>query len=301
VILDTIVAHKRQELQLRQASHPLAAVRSQAEKAPPARNFARAIRRHAVEEPVRLIAEVKRASPSRGVFRPNLDPIALADTYVANGASAISVLTDERFFQGSLEDLKAIRGWMAGRPLTADRRPPTSQMTAVRRRPRRPELVEGSAVASEASSAVPLLRKDFLFDPYQVYEARAAGADAVLLIVAILEDDQLADLLALTRELGMTALVEVHDREELDRALAFEPEVIGVNNRDLRDFSVDLATTEHLRPHIPDATILVAESGIHTAADVQRLACIGVDAVLVGEALVTAADTAAKVRELSGR
>ena len=266
MILEAIVAYKREELQRRKAQHPLAEVRRRAEEAPPPRDFAAAIRRPSARDAVRLIAEVKRASPSRGTFRADLDPVALAETYVANGARALSVLTDERFFQGRLEELTAVRQHL-----------------------------------ETLGRAAPILRKDFLFDPYQVYEARAAGADAVLLIVAILEDTQLADLLALARELGMAALVEVHDREELERALAVGPRVIGVNNRDLRDFHVDLGTTERLRPFVPGATILVAESGIHTAADVQRLARVGVDAVLVGEALVTAEDTAARVRELSGQ
>ncbi|MFQ5854572.1 MAG: indole-3-glycerol phosphate synthase TrpC [Anaerolineae bacterium] len=255
MILDTIVAHKREELETLKVRRPLAELRAVAESMPPASGFAVAL----ATPGVRLIAEIKRASPSRGVFRADLEPVALAKTYAENGATAISVLTDEHFFQGHLDDLRKIK---------------------------------------RAYPAVPVLRKDFLVDPYQVYEARAAGADAILLIVAALDDDLLADLLALTHDLGMHALVEVHDEAELNRALTLEPQVIGINNRDLWDFTVDLGTTERLHRLIPDGTIVVAESGIRTAADVQRLARAGVDAILVGEALVTAQDTAAKVREL---
>lgn len=256
MILDAIVAYKREELEEIKARRPLSELRADAGSTPPAGDFAAAL----AAPGVRLIAEIKRASPSKGVFRAELDPVAQARTYVENGACAISVLTDERFFQGHLDDLRQVK---------------------------------------RTYPAVPVLRKDFLIDPYQVYEARAAGADAVLLIVAVLADDLLADLLSLTHELGMDALAEIHNEDELNQALRTEPRVIGINNRDLRDFTVDLRTTERLRQLIPDGTIVVAESGIHSAADVQRLARAGVDAILVGEALVTAEDTAAKVRELS--
>jgi len=256
MILDTIVAHKREELKALKARRPLNELRADAGITPPARDFAAALAAPGVQ----LIAEIKRASPSKGVFQTDLDPAAQARTYVENGVGAISVLTDEHFFQGHLDDLRRVK---------------------------------------RAYPAVPVLRKDFVIDPHQVYQARAAGADAVLLIVAVLADDSLADLLGLTHEIGMDALVEVHNEDELNRALKTEPRVIGINNRDLRDFTVDLRTTERLRQLIPDGTIVVAESGIHTAADVQRLARAGVDAILVGEALVTAEDTAAKVRELA--
>ncbi|MFQ5343084.1 MAG: indole-3-glycerol phosphate synthase TrpC [Anaerolineae bacterium] len=256
MILDTIVAHKREELKALKARRPLSELRADAGSTPPARDLAAAL----AAPGVRLIAEIKRASPSKGVFRADLDPVALAETYVNNGAGAISVLTDEHFFQGHLDDLRRVK---------------------------------------RAYPAVPVLRKDFVIDPHQVYEARAAGADAVLLIVAVLADDLLADLLSLTHKLGMEALVEVHNEGELNRALKTEPRVIGINNRDLRDFTVDLRTTERLRQLIPGGTIVVAESGIHTAADVQRLARAGVDAILVGEALVTAEDAAAKAQELA--
>lgn len=206
-----------------------------------------------------LIAEVKRASPSRGLLAPEFDPVSLARTYEEHGAAAVSVLTDRRFFRGHLDHLRAVR----------------------------------------REINLPILRKDFLFDPYQVYEARAAGADAVLLIAAVLSDDDLRALHHLARELGMAALVEVHDGPELERALRIEPHLVGVNNRNLHTFEVSLETTARLRPLVPAHVALVAESGIHSAVDVARLARTGADAVLVGEALVAADDTAAKVRELT--
>jgi indole-3-glycerol phosphate synthase len=218
---------------------------------------------------VALIAEVKRASPSKGVLRPDLDPVELAVTYAAGGASAISVLTDERFFQGRLEHLTHIRAQVASHP--ADDHQP---------------------------QPLPLLRKDFIVHAYQVYEARAAGADALLLIAAVLSDAELEGLLSLTHALGMAALVEVHNEQELRRVLRLAPRLIGVNNRDLTDFSVDLNVCLRLRPLIPPGVCMVAESGIHTRADVARLAAAGVDAMLVGEALVTASDIGAKIREL---
>lgn len=256
MILDEIVSHKREELAARAAQTSLADVRAAAEAAPAPVDFAAAL----AVPGVRLIAEIKRASPSRGVFTEELDPVAQARVYIDNGASGVSVLTDEAFFRGHLDDLRQVK---------------------------------------MAHPDTPALRKDFLIDVHQIYAARAAGADAVLLIVAILDNSTLADLLTLTRNLGMHALVEVHDEAELDRALGVRAQVIGINNRDLRDFTVDLGTTERLRRLIPDDTIVVAESGISTAADVRRLADAGTDAVLVGEALVTAEDTAAKARELS--
>ena len=208
-----------------------------------------------------MIAECKKASPSKGLLRPEYDPAQLARTYAENGAAALSVLTDEKFFQGSLNDL---------------------------------------SVAREAAG-LPALRKDFIVDGYQVYEARAAGADAVLLIVAALRLEQLQELHQLINELGMTALVEVHDEAEVEIALKIAPKLIGVNNRNLHDFTVDLQTTARLRKCIPADIALVAESGIHTADDVSRVRDMGVDAILVGEALVTASDVGAKVRELDGQ
>jgi len=214
----------------------------------------------AIREPgVSLIAEIKRASPSAGELRHGLRPTALARTYVDSGAAACSILTDTPYFHGTLADLVEVR-----------------------------QMVDA-----------PLLRKDFTIAPYQVYEARAAGADAILLIAAILDDRELADLQALAHELGMAALVETHSREEIERALRVDPPILGINNRNLHTFEVDLGTTERLRSCVPVGTLLVAESGVHTPDDVARLREVGIDAMLVGTALVTARDTATAVRQLA--
>lgn len=259
--LDAILAHKRAELAALKESTSLAAMRAMAENAAPPLDFEAAIRRSPQGRP-RLIAEIKRASPSRGLLaRAEFDPLRLAEAYRDNGASAFSVLTDERFFGGSLENLR--------------------QVAALQPR-------------------LPVLRKDFILEEIQIYEARSAGASAVLLIVACLEHSQLRDFSALAKALGMTALVEVHSLPELEVALQAEAQVIGINNRDLRTFDVHLETTLRLCPHIPQGLAVVAESGIHTRADVDVLAEAGVDALLVGEALVVAQDTAAKVKELAG-
>ncbi|HQE91934.1 MAG TPA: indole-3-glycerol phosphate synthase TrpC [Anaerolineae bacterium] len=255
-ILDEIIAHKREEVARQKQARPPAAVIAEAASAPPPRDFLAALQTPGVS----LIAEVKKASPSKGLLCPDFDPLGLARAYAANGAAAISVLTDARFFQGSLDDLRAVR----------------------------------------QAVNVPVLRKDFIIDPTQVYEARAAGADAALLIVAALDDATLHDLYVLIRQLGMAALIEVHNAAELERALSLHPRLVGVNNRDLRTFHVTLDTTAALRPHIPAEVVVVAESGIHTPADVARLAASGVDAMLVGEALVTAEDVAEKVRQFAG-
>ena len=262
MILDEIVAHKRVEVADRQAHTPLATLRHEVVGVPPTRDFAAAL----AEPGVSLIAEIKKASPSKGVLRADFDPLALAEVYTANGARALSILTDERFFQGSLDTLRAVR----------------------------------LAQAEGRLREIPLLRKDFLIQPYQVWEARVYGADAVLLIVAILDQVELTDMLNLAGGLGMTALVEVHDAAEMERAVTAGAKVVGVNNRDLRTFTVDVDLSLRLRPLAPPGTIFVAESGIHTAADVAHLAAGGVDAVLVGEALVTATDIGARVRELAG-
>ena len=210
---------------------------------------------------VALIAEVKRKSPSAGWIRRDLNAAGLASAYAYGGASAISVLTDEANFGGTREDLEAVRG-----------------------------AVE-----------VPVLRKDFLVEPVQVYESRAMGADAVLLIVRILEDGRLRELLALARELGMAALVETHDEAELERALSVGADIVGINNRDLKRFETDLAVGERLAPGIPADVVVVGESGIESAADVDRMGAAGVDAVLVGESLVRADDPVAAVEALVGR
>ena len=255
-ILDRIVADKRRELVAARAALPLAELKERLAGAPSVRPFQEALR----GESIRLIAEVKKASPSRGLLRPDFDPVGLAKEYAAGGAAAISVLTDENHFGGSLEHLRAIREALPAGP--------------------------------------PLLRKDFLFDEYQLYEARCQGADAMLLITAILEPKLLAQLIALAQSLGMAALVEVHDEREVERALTAGAEVIGVNNRDLRTFEVDLATAERLRPLVPAEKTVVAESGILNREDVRQLEELGVHAVLIGEALVTTADPGAKIREL---
>ncbi len=258
MILERILAHKYLEVAQRRLTLPIEQLREQALAQTPARGFVGALKR--AERPA-LIAECKKASPSKGLLRAEYDPAQLACLYAENGAAALSVLTDEKFFQGALGDLTAAR-----------------------------EAV-----------GLPALRKDFIVDRYQVCEARAAGADAVLLIVAALRPDQLQHLHQQINELGMTALVEVHDEAEADVALTVEPELIGVNNRNLHDFTVDLQTTARLRKCIPPNVALVAESGIHTAEDVARVKDMGADAILVGEALVTASNVSAKVRELVTR
>jgi indole-3-glycerol phosphate synthase len=261
-ILDDIIKYKRiEELPKQMQAREAAIVQAEAALTLRPRDFVAALR---AAPGIALIAEVKKASPSKGLLRHNFDPLELAQTYAANGAAAISVLTDSRYFQGKLEYLTQIR-----------------------------QRLQSLKVSP------PLLRKDFIFHPYQVYEARAAGADALLLIAAVLKDKELADLLSLTHQLGLTALIEVHNQAELERVLPLRPRLIGVNNRDLRDFSVDLNTCIELRRHIPAEICFVAESGIHTAADVVRLAGEGIDAVLVGEALVKAKDVGAKVQELA--
>ncbi len=256
-VLDRILERKVDDLAAQEQQVSLAEMRVRAADALPPRDMFAALRR----ETVALIAEVKHASPSRGVLVDPFDPVALGTNYAENGAAAISVLTDAPFFQGALAHLTAV----------------------------------------SAAVAVPVLRKDFVIDPYQVYEGRAAGADAILLIVAALDDAQIADLHALINGLGMAALVEVHNAQELDRALALNPALLGINNRDLHTFNVSLDTTAQLAPSVPDGVTLVAESGIFTGADVRRMGQIGARAVLVGEALVTAPDTAARVRELSSQ
>jgi len=255
--LDKILAHKVDEVERARRQHPLAQVAQAANYQTDALPVIPALQR----ETVALIAEVKHASPSRGVLIDPFRPADLARTYADNGAAMLSVLTDEHFFKGSLDVLRQVR----------------------------------SAVD------LPLLRKDFVFDEYQIYEARAAGADAVLLIVAALTDEQLHDLYDLAEHLGMTALVEVHSADELDRALQAEASLIGINNRDLRTFEVDTETTAELVAHIPGDVVVVAESGLKTAKDVQRMGAHGAQAVLVGEGLVTAPDIAQAVRSFSSQ
>lgn len=254
MILDEILAHKRQEVAARQERIPLAALQEQAAKQDPPHSLIQALSGGSV----RVIAEVKRRSPSKGVLAAELDPVRTAATYASHGAAAISVLTDEKFFGGSLTDLADVR-----------------------------RVVD-----------LPVLRKDFILGGYQVVESRAYGADALLLIAGVLDSDDLSDLLEQTRLLGMDALVEVHTEEELDLALGCGAPLIGINNRDLSTFKTDIETTCRLAPLVPDGHTLVSESGIHSRGQLDMLAALGVHAVLVGEALVSASSAEEKLREL---
>lgn len=257
MILDKIVADNRIELERRQRRLPLAEVKILASEQPATVDFAAALR----GDRIRLIAEVKKASPSRGVIRSHFNPVEIAQIYAANGASVISVLTEPKYFQGNLTHLQGIRSGLG-------------------------------------DQKVPLLRKDFIYDPYQIYESRAYGADGLLLIVAILTPEKLTELLSLSHELDMRCLVEVHNEAELEIALRSGAGIIGVNNRDLKTFIVDLATTERLHPLIPPDRIVVSESGIRQRSDIEKLGRLGVDAVLIGESLMAANDIAARMKEL---
>ena len=259
-ILDKIVAEKRREVGSMKKRTAEAALRSKAAARTDFRDFKAALRNKAG---VSLIAEVKKASPSAGLISKDFDPVRVAIAYEQAGASACSVLTDEKFFQGHLDFLAKIR----------------------------------------RATRMPLLRKDFIIDEYQIYEASAAGADAILLIVAILDPEQLTRYHAISKENSLATLVEVHDEGETERALKAGAEIIGINNRNLKDFSVDLGTTERLAARIrqhESRIVLVAESGLHTRSDVERVRGAGVDAILVGESLMRSADIAAKVKELVG-
>jgi len=257
MILDQIVADNLQELEARKPGFPLEELQRVALKQPSPLDFAPALRGSRIQ----LIAEVKKASPSRGIIRPDFNPVEIARTYASNGASAISVLTEARYFQGSLNHLKDIRNALGNKGL-------------------------------------PLLRKDFIGDPYQVYESRAYGADSLLLMVAILTPEKLEELLGLSHELNMSCLVEVHNEAELEIALRSGARIIGINNRDLQTFTVDLTVTERLRPFIPPDRIVVSESGIKDGMDMENMRKWGVDAVLIGESLMAAPDIAAKMKEL---
>ena len=259
-ILEKIVRSTRRELDARMASRPEADLERAALGRRARGGFLRALRPAERGGDIRLIAEIKKASPSKGLIRPDFDPPSIARRYEAAGAAAISVLTDGPFFQGDLEHLR-------------------SAAAAVR---------------------LPLLRKDFILERYQLLEAREAGASAVLLIAAVLDDGRLGALLKDAEALGLDALTEVHDREELDRAVALGAPAVGINNRDLGTFEVDLETTLRLRPHIPEGCLAVSESGIFTREDVLRLQRAGVDAVLVGESLMRHPDPGAAVRALLG-
>lgn len=258
-ILKKIIEHKREEVAAARAAFSVSDLKGRiADLEDQPRGFERALCDCHASGWTAVIAEVKKGSPSKGVIRPDFDPLEIAETYEKNGAACLSVLTDERFFLGHLRYLALIR-----------------------------EQVR-----------LPLLRKDFLYDPYQVYEARAAGADAILLIAAMLELAQIEDLAGLARELSLDVLLEVHDEPELETALRSGCTLIGINNRNLRTFVTDLATTERLVPQIPAERFAVAESGINTRDDVLRLQAAGAKGFLIGESLMREEDIGAKLREL---
>jgi len=262
MILDKIAAHKREEVARAKSRRSLdSVIQGIAELEDNPRGFLRALRASSDSGWTAVITEVKKGSPSKGVIREDFDPVEIAEIYQENGASCLSVLTDEHFFMGHLSYLHKIR-----------------------------EVVN-----------LPLLRKDFICDPYQIYEARAAGADAILLIAAMLEAGQLAEYNALAKELHLDVLLEVHDEAELETALKIDCELIGINNRNLQTFVTDLATTERLLPLIPKSHFVVAESGISSRADVLRLQNAGAKGFLVGESLMREDDIGAKLRELQGK
>ena len=255
-ILDEIAEYKRTFVEECKRRVPLEEIRGRLRDRGPTRNFAGALRASEMS----LIAEIKRRSPSRGVIRADVDPVEVARIYETNGARAISVLTDVRYFGGRLEDLSAVR-----------------------------DAVE-----------VPLLRKEFVVDAYQIYEARAAGADAILLIVSLLTKEALIDYICLTEDMGLSALVEVHTREELEQALKADAKIIGINNRNLKTFKTDLKTTFDLVRALPKDRAVVSESGIRSREDIVRLQTAGVDAALVGEALMRKEDIGGALRGLIG-
>ncbi len=256
-ILRRIVEVKRREVERLKVERPVPALEKLIEAKPPPLNLAGAL----WGDSVRIIAEVKKASPAKGLLRPGLDVVELASSYVENGAAAISVLTNVDHFQGSIEDLERVHG-----------------------------------VA--APQSVPVLRKEFIFDPYQVFEARAHGADAILLIVAMLTRPLLRELMEVAKSLWLQCLVEVHDEGEIETALEEEAEILGINNRDLRTFETDLSVTERLAKLVPEGKIVVSESGIGSRSDIRRVLGAGAHAALIGEAFVIAPDPGAKLREL---
>ncbi|MFZ5781642.1 MAG: indole-3-glycerol phosphate synthase TrpC [Pseudomonadota bacterium] len=256
--LARITADTRRHVEACKARRPLAAVEAAARAADAPRGFARALRSAIAAGRYGLIAEIKKASPSKGLIRPDFDPPSLARAYERGGASCLSVLTDEPYFQGRDEYL----------------------------------------VQARAATVLPVLRKDFMIDPYQIVEARALGADCVLLIMACLDDALAAELAALAHRWGMDVLVEVHDAAELDRALGIDGDLVGINNRNLKTLAVDLATTEQLAPRVPQDRVLVAESGLGSPADLARMARVGAAAFLIGESFMRKPDVEAAVREI---
>ena len=259
-ILQKILAVKRQEVMAAMAAQPLAAIRAKAEAQPAPRDFVAAIHANIAAAKPAVIAEIKRASPSKGIIREAFDPAAIAADYQRHGATCLSVLTDREFFQGDAAHLQLAR----------------------------------------QACTLPVLRKDFLVDPYQVYQARAIGADCILLIVAALELGQLREMEGIAGELGMAVLVEAHDEREVDLALQLATPLVGVNNRDLRSFEVDLQTTLNQVGRLPAERILVTESGIRSSKDVQRLRAHGVGAFLVGEAFMRKPSPGAELARLFG-
>ena len=259
-ILDQIIAVKREEVAAAQKQKPMAVVRADAESRVLTRDFEGAMRAKIAAGQVAVIAEIKKASPSKGVLRAEFIPADIAQSYAEHGAACLSVLTDKQFFQGSVDFLKQAR----------------------------------------ASCDLPVLRKDFMIDAYQVYEARAMGADAILLIAACLDDAQMADMEAVARSLDMAVLVEVHDRAELDRALKLKTRLVGINNRNLKTFEVSLQSTLDLLPYVPADRLLVTESGIQTVEDVKRMREAKVHAFLVGEAFMRAAEPGEALAKLFG-
>ena len=257
-ILDKIVAVKRQEVAAALKQKPLAMVRADAESRVLTRDFEGAMRAKIAAGQAAVIAEIKKASPSKGVLRADFIPADIAQSYAEFGAACLSVLTDKQFFQGSVDYLKQAR----------------------------------------ASCNLPVLRKDFMIDAYQVYEARAMGADAILLIAACLDDGQMAEMEAVARSLDMAVLVEVHDRAELERALRLKTRLVGINNRNLKTFEVSLQTTLDMLPDVPADRLLITESGIQTPEDVRRMRDAKVNAFLVGEAFMRASDPGEALAQL---